>query len=233
MGTSSAVDAFIDPERSLGRLTSRNCGVTSRWLSHPPESFKDAQMTRSIWSVAALTLAVVAIQTGTLSAQPVPPSIPQRPTFSPYLNMLRGGNLGLNYFGLVKPQQQFQQAVGQLDARLQGGGLIGQQVDGQGLGGNSVINPLLPLTGNVPSFDNLSGYFDRVGNGASGGGGGQGFGSAARYGTIGAYRGGSGGSVGRNGGMGGGAGFGGAGFGGSQPAFARPMGRPNVVPAVR
>ena len=40
------------------------------------------------------------------------------PTYSPYLNLLRGGNTGVgqNYFGLVRPQQEFaqqNQALGQ------------------------------------------------------------------------------------------------------------------------
>lgn len=49
-----------------------------------------------------------------------------RPTFSPYLNLLRGGNSTLfNYYGLVRPEvefrsanQQFQSSLGQVDRQL-------------------------------------------------------------------------------------------------------------------
>ena len=40
-----------------------------------------------------------------------------RPAFSPYLNLLRGGNSTLfNYYGLVRPEQQFRQADSQLQS---------------------------------------------------------------------------------------------------------------------
>ena len=39
-----------------------------------------------------------------------------RPTVSPYLNLLRpGASPAINYYGLVRPQQQFQSDIGQLD----------------------------------------------------------------------------------------------------------------------
>lgn len=31
----------------------------------------------------------------------------QKPTLSPYLNLFQGGNPAINYFGLVRPQEQF------------------------------------------------------------------------------------------------------------------------------
>lgn len=37
-----------------------------------------------------------------------------RPTFSPYLNLLRDGNPVNNYYGLVRPQQDFQQNLDQV-----------------------------------------------------------------------------------------------------------------------
>lgn len=51
-----------------------------------------------------------------------------RPAFSPYLNLLRGGNSTLfNYYGLVRPEQQFrqfnsqtQQSFGQLRSDVRG-----------------------------------------------------------------------------------------------------------------
>ena len=46
-----------------------------------------------------------------LAGRPVPS---QRPTVSPYLNLLRGGNQALNYYNLVRPQTEFQQSIQQL-----------------------------------------------------------------------------------------------------------------------
>jgi hypothetical protein len=37
-----------------------------------------------------------------------------RPAFSPYLNLGRGGNPAVNYYGLVRPQQQFATSIQQL-----------------------------------------------------------------------------------------------------------------------
>src|SRR3954452_9353651 len=45
-----------------------------------------------------------------------PPSL--QPTVSPYINLGRGGNAAINYFGIVRPQQQFQQSLGQLENRV-------------------------------------------------------------------------------------------------------------------
>jgi hypothetical protein len=37
-----------------------------------------------------------------------------RPTVSPYLNMLRGGNAAINYYGVIRPQMQTAQMLQQL-----------------------------------------------------------------------------------------------------------------------
>ena len=46
-----------------------------------------------------------------------------RPAFSPYLNLLRPGtSTTLNYYGLVRPQQEFRGGIGTLQTELQGVG---------------------------------------------------------------------------------------------------------------
>ena len=49
-----------------------------------------------------------------------------RPTFSPYLNLLRQGNPALNYYGLVKPEQEFRAANDQFRNQV---GEVRQKVD--------------------------------------------------------------------------------------------------------
>lgn len=42
-----------------------------------------------------------------------------RPTISPYLNLSRGGTPALNYYNLVRPQQEFQSSINLLDTRTE------------------------------------------------------------------------------------------------------------------
>jgi hypothetical protein len=84
-----------------------------------------------------------------------------RPTTSPYLNLLRnrnggGGSPALNYYGLVRPQQDLRN----YSARLN------QQVTGLRRDVTSLQAGLLPdgsrplsTSGHVTSFQNLGGYF--------------------------------------------------------------------------
>jgi hypothetical protein len=44
----------------------------------------------------------------------MPPNPLGIPQFSPYLNLMRGNNPGINYFGVVQPQLQTQQSLMQL-----------------------------------------------------------------------------------------------------------------------
>ena len=127
-------------------------------------------MTRTALAVAATLLISPA-----LFAQPSPPiGAAQRPTFSPYLNLLnRGNNPGLNYLGIVRPQQQLQQQFNQLQQQTnQQTAALGQAYDSQLEG---LTGALLPPTGNVSTFNNLGNYFGRIpmGNGFGGGGGGS------------------------------------------------------------
>lgn len=134
-------------------------------------------MTRTALPVAALFLSASA-----LFAQPQAPIGPaQRPTFSPYLNLLnRGGNPGLNYLGIVRPQQQLQQQFNQLQQQTnQQLSALGQSYDAQL---DTLSNAFLPPTGSVASFNNLGGYFGRI---PVGGGYGGGMGSTTRFGGMG------------------------------------------------
>ena len=46
-----------------------------------------------------------------------------RPAFSPYLNLLRpGSSTAINYYGLVRPQQDFRAAANTLQSEIQGVG---------------------------------------------------------------------------------------------------------------
>ena len=133
------------------------------------------------------------------------------PTFSPYLNMFRGdgGGPALNYFGLVRPQQEFAQQNQQLGQGLQA--LQMQQMQqmqgmqmtpGLGLYGYSQLG----TTGHAVAFNSFrTSHFTGGYTGVAGGGGG--FGGGAGFGGGGA------GYSGR-GGYGGGGGFSGSGFGG-------------------
>lgn len=49
---------------------------------------------------------LVSTVTSSATAQ-VPGTDQRRPAFSPYLNLLRGGNPVLNYYGIVRPEQEF------------------------------------------------------------------------------------------------------------------------------
>ncbi len=137
-------------------------------------------MTRTLSAFAALLLASTAV-----FAQPMPGGAggggAQRPTFSPYLNLLnRGNNPGLNYLGIVRPQQQMQQQFNQLqqqtNQQLQS---LGQSYDSQL---DSLSGALLPATGNVSVFNSAAGYFGRIPFGSGiynpNGGGGGGFGGS-------------------------------------------------------
>lgn len=64
---------------------------------------------RTLVAIAATMLFV-----GSARAQPnygtgryANPGTVGQPTFSPYLNLLRGGNPALNYYGLVRPEREF------------------------------------------------------------------------------------------------------------------------------
>ncbi len=88
-----------------------------------------------------------------------PPS--PRPTYSPYLNLFRGGGtLASNYFGIVRPELEFYRSIGQLER-----GLAGQERRLGALAGD--VDTILSPTGHSTSFLNTGGYFGGGGPGSA------------------------------------------------------------------
>jgi hypothetical protein len=114
------------------------------------------------------TVAVVVVGAGAATAQPPLPAgpPPQRPPFSPYLNLLRAGNSpALNYYGLVRPEQQFRQSIG----NLQGAVTANQQA----INGLQSDTTAPMTTGHPTQFLNYGGYFmNTLGGPAKAGGAG-------------------------------------------------------------
>jgi hypothetical protein len=101
------------------------------------------------WGIAALVAASMLAVVGPAKAQPGT----FRPPLSPYLNLLRGGNPAINYYGLVRPEQQFTQSIQQLQMQATAG---------------PVAAPLegvqtLPYTGHPVRFVNYSHYYNFYG----------------------------------------------------------------------
>jgi len=104
-----------------------------------------------VWAVVAL-----GVTAGAALAQPAYVPAGQstgpatRPTFSPYLNLLRGSNSpGVNYYGLVRPQVQAQSALSTLQATL--GQPAGSPFD--------TIDPSIPVTGQPFGYMTHTSYF--------------------------------------------------------------------------
>ena len=151
--------------------------------------------TRLLLVIAGLTLLIAS----SAKAQP-PAPVPVSPPFSPYLNLLRGGGSPtLNYYGLVRPAQAFNQSVQGIQANVAANNATLNDLSSSGVG--------LPTTGVfVAGYQNHNSYFlnqsSSAGYGRSGAG------------SIGAGNGNS--SAGVNGFGGGGVGgVGGAGVGGA------------------
>ncbi|HEY2785843.1 MAG TPA: hypothetical protein VGJ05_12815 [Fimbriiglobus sp.] len=125
----------------------------------------------------AAVAAVVLGSTALANAQPQLPVTQSRPVFSPYLNLLRnGGSPALNYFGIVRPEQQFAQQQFQFRQQLQQTNQAVQAVNQAVIAGG---DPNIPETGHAAVFNNTLHYFGGQ-PGASGGGGGSNFQSAGR-----------------------------------------------------
>lgn len=128
------------------------------------------------WAAAVLA-AVVTASVG--SAQPQPTGGPAAPQFGSYLNLInRGGSPALNYFGIVRPQQQLAQQANQIQTQQRqlsaNQQQLGQELNAAeyGIYGQSVFgtNRNLRGTGYIPTFNNTGHYFST--NPALGGGGG-------------------------------------------------------------
>jgi hypothetical protein len=108
-------------------------------------------MTRLL--VAALLVGLVP---AVAAAQPQPPAV-ARPTFSPYLNLLRrGSNPAVNYYGLVQPQVRFQQQFGLLQRQVDQNALTLQGLTSGLVYGE---DPGFPATGHPAVFNSLGHYY--------------------------------------------------------------------------
>ena len=136
-------------------------------------------MKHALFVPVLVVIATLSLPAGDLCAQPpLPGGMSSRPpAFSPYLNLLRsGGSPALNYFGLVRPEMQFRQAIQTLNSDV--------AQNRQQIGNLDPTNSALPFTGHTTQFMNLGGYFmNSGGNSASG----------SRYGSGAMNRSGSGG----------------------------------------
>jgi hypothetical protein len=110
-------------------------------------------MRRKVIASGVLAVAAVCGSVGTVAAQPPSPiGAVAQPTFSPYLNLLRRENpTYLNYYGLVRPQQDFRQSLLTLRQDVN---TYQSQVQSLSSGQTG-----LPQTGHRTSFLNTMGYF--------------------------------------------------------------------------
>ncbi len=104
--------------------------------------------------------AVALLLVGGAAAQPGGPA-PVSPPFSPYLNLLRGGGSpALNYYGIVRPQQQSSQAIQGVQAGLTSNAATLNDLQNGGS---------LPATGVAAGYLTHRGYFLTQGGGGGGG----------------------------------------------------------------
>jgi hypothetical protein len=118
-----------------------------------------------------------------LALQAQPPGgvdLSRRPAVSPYLNMGRGGNPAVNYYGLVRPQIAFRQSLQQLEQEE--AALATQQ---QELVGGARASGL-PATGHGSGFLTHTRYFMNAGRPGAAGPGPVAASSAAAQGSRGA-----------------------------------------------
>src|SRR5687768_6759291 len=107
--------------------------------------------------------AALCVGTAGASAQPPVPGggYSRPPAFSPYLNLLRGGGSpALNYYGIVRPQMQFRDAIQNLSNQV--------DLNQQAIGNLAATGNALPTTGHPTQFMNLGGYFMSSGGGFGG-----------------------------------------------------------------
>ncbi len=106
-----------------------------------------------------------------------------RPTFGPYLNLIRGGNAAVNYYGLVRPITQLQRAVEELGERGERGAESKPAEKGSAQRGHGVALPPLPthpaglrgdsrgaglpVTGHAVGFQGQWRYFQHFGGGGT------------------------------------------------------------------
>lgn len=114
----------------------------------------------SFWFISA-AVCLLAFS-GSVQAQSqfgTPPA--RRPTVSPYLNLLRGqnggGGLGLDYYGIVRPEQQYQRAADQFRQDISN---LNRRVDEeQPPASRALETSILSPTGHSTTFFSTSQYF--------------------------------------------------------------------------
>lgn len=147
--------------RSLFKITSH--GSTETMMSRFTRLVFAIALTTSLWQVTGST--VMAQSNYSKIDKPF-----DRPTFSPYLNLFRSGNGPvMNYFGAVRPQQQFYAQSGELNEELDN--VKSRQDRQQGMNSNGRRMPgvyKMGVTGHSVGFNTVR---------SSGAGGGEGGGS--------------------------------------------------------
>lgn len=118
---------------------------------------------------------------GTAFAQPQAPVMNRSPGFSPYLNLLRGGNPAINYYGLVRPQIAFAQQATQLQQQVNQNYQSLQTLQSIGPSNLAAQQPLLPYTGHPVVFNSLGGFFNNLPVGGGAGGGRTGLGGSPAF----------------------------------------------------
>ena len=99
-------------------------------------------------------------------------SAPSAGGFSPYLNLTRGGNsAAVNYYGIVRPQINFQNSIQSIQQQQQQGSGNGMEAD----------DPTMPfmVLGTRARFLNTSGYFLNLGGSTMSAGPGTGSGQGS------------------------------------------------------
>jgi hypothetical protein len=103
------------------------------------------------WSILFLSGGTAAAQ---MPARPI--GTVATPTLSPYLNLARPGPIAVNYYGLVRPQQDFTRSL----QGLQGQVVVQQQTLNDLQSADAVVVP----TGHQIYFLSYSNYFLTTGN---------------------------------------------------------------------
>jgi len=73
-----------------------------------------------------------------------------RPTLSPHLNLLHGGSPAINYYGLVRPQEEFNNSIQEIQTEIHAtqSGMM-----------NPAVTTALPVTGHPTRFFSHGSYF--------------------------------------------------------------------------
>ncbi|MHB1425963.1 MAG: hypothetical protein ACYC3I_22595 [Gemmataceae bacterium] len=114
------------------------------------------------WFPCSLVAIVIAAFSGNpISAQTIYGQNPSGSAVSPYLNLMRPGSLpAINYYDLVRPQMQFQNAISSLQ--------MNQAAMIQGVTASGVRADALVMTGHPVIFGNYTRYFPGgIGSGGS------------------------------------------------------------------